>query len=227
MTTTENNREQETTAAEHNFDVLVGVRISCKATNEYTAQRLAHEQFKQDNPEFANVPSAVPLSKNAEPLSLRVPDGVTQLEAHYLLQWAIENADRDVITWSELTELLSEPDNVYYERVRDTLENGGLDVEVFVAWAMEQRPAMRYKYQVTNKELEALADEAVQQYLGVYSDDATFSYEYYLDAGELAGIPSEIENAIDWDVVWNDALCHDITRIEISSGWNGHYFRAY
>ena len=227
MTENNNNQEQETTAPEQTYEVLVGTRIVCQATSELSARNIAREQFREQYPDFSATTLGHVLKKDGEYLNLRVPESLTQLEAHHLLQWAIENADRERITWSELTELLSEPDNVYYERVRDTLENGGLDVEVFVSWAMEERPAMSYKYQATNKELEALADEAVEKYLGVYHDNATFSYEYYLDAGELAGIPSEIENAIDWDVVWDDALSHDITRIEISSGWNGHYFRAY
>ena len=59
-------------------------------------------------------------------------------------------------------------------------------------------------------------DEA---YRGCYRDEATFCEDFMTDcySDTLESLPSWLENAIDWEMVWFTALRYDFFTLEVNS----------
>jgi len=156
---------------------------------------------------------------DGEEVFARIPKGVSRIEAERLLKWAVENADRELIDFDALAKEIEEEEK--YSSVRGMLD--AVPVDIFATWLCETS-ALTFGYEVTEDALIDLAKQAEDNYLGQAYDPAEFTQNYYEEAGELAGIPSEIEDAIDWEQVWNSALCYDVTALEVTLRAGYHFF---
>lgn len=227
MTTLESNRnEAEGQTPAHTYEVVAGYTYRIKASDIFTAEREARETLKaklgddHDTPENNAIIATVVQEINGVYRWLKLPDGMGAGEAKQLFDWALQQADRTRIDWDSLAFEIEDDDD--YQEVRNALMN--LSPSVFSSWLCDDS-GLVYNYQATIEELTRLADLAEEAYLGEYDNSAEFAQEYYEEAGELTHLPPEVADAIDWEQVYDTALCYDVTEIRTPEG--RYYFRNY